>query len=266
MNNNKIYFFKQKIFGGKAFDFLIVKIQESQEYKCLIYAFQVSVFKKNIFNKNEIINIYYSMIEYLSVYYDLPEPRQLYFGYIFDSRRKDSKEYESMLKKCEINNMKYCFYNIEKELFENFNGFGILKIENALGLIISETKKKYYQTEKKAGSSMKSFLYFLTDDYKKQINKIKEILELNGAKGNNFKLKKGQIFEPNLLTINKCFIQECDVNKYILIIIYYRNDEMNNQILKFNIIEQEGNLLDYDFNNSNYKIKLNGNFDVLILS
>ena len=30
LDDNKTYFFKQKIFGGKAFDFLIIKIQENK--------------------------------------------------------------------------------------------------------------------------------------------------------------------------------------------------------------------------------------------
>ena len=136
LGNNKTYFFRQKISGGKVFDFLIIKIQENQKSKCKIYALQVSIYKKNIFQKKDIISFYYSMIEYLSSFYDLPKPIKFYFGYIFDSMRKNTKECESMINQCEINKIKYCFYNIEKKLFEDIQGFEIIEIKNASDLII----------------------------------------------------------------------------------------------------------------------------------
>ena len=79
---NKTYIIEQEIFGGKNIDFIIIDIIGKDQY---IFAFQVSIFKDEIFSIDNIKNILKNMYEYLKNFFTNLNVKKenIYFGYVF---------------------------------------------------------------------------------------------------------------------------------------------------------------------------------------
>lgn len=79
---NKTYIIEQEIYGGKNIDFIIIDIIGKDQY---IFAFQVSIFKDEIFSIDDIKNILENMYEYLKNFFTNLNVKKenIYFGYVF---------------------------------------------------------------------------------------------------------------------------------------------------------------------------------------
>ena len=257
--NKGIYLFKQKIFGGKAFDFLIIHIKNNS---CLIYVFQISIYKDKIYNKNQVLDYMKQMDDYLNRFYCFPEEKQFFFGYIFNYERladKNGSKYNIMLYKCVHYQMNYCFFaNKEKNFVDEF-GEPIKNINSIVSKIGSNediNNKEEHQSQ--------IIYYIFHEEYSKQKEAIIQLLSNNGANGNKIDFIENEYIDIKILSHNKCYIQKTKNNKKELIIIYSQINN-NQKILKMKIINSDGNCLDYNFNEKNYEIDLNSQFDLFIL-
>jgi len=257
--NKGTYLFKQKIFGGKAFDFLIIKIKNDS---CLIYVFQISIYKDIIYNKNQVLDYMKQMVDYLNRFYYFPEEKHFFFGYIFNYERfadNNNSKYNNMLNKCEHHQMNYCFFSSKEKDFVDKFGKPIKNINNIVSIIGSNEDIKNIEEPQS-----QIIYYIFQEEYSKQKEAIIQLLSNNGAIGNKIDFIENEYIDIKILSPNKCYIQKTKNNKKELIIIY---SQINNdqKILKIKIINSDGNCLDYNFNEKNYEIDLNSQFDLFIL-
>ena len=108
-----IYLFTQKMATGKAFDLLIVNIKNNT---AKIIAIQVTIHKpdKDIYNKLILQNYFTSLKDYLGKFYDFEYSKNDFsFIYIFDLsfRESNKKEFDSMMKKCYINDVDFILFD-----------------------------------------------------------------------------------------------------------------------------------------------------------
>ena len=108
-----IYLFTQKMTTGKAFDLLIVNIKNNT---AKIIAIQVTIHKpdKDIYNKLILQNYFTSLKDYLGKFYDFEYSKNDFsFIYIFDLsfRESNKKEFDSMMKKCYINDVDFILFD-----------------------------------------------------------------------------------------------------------------------------------------------------------
>ncbi len=91
-----------------------------------VFIFQVSSNKKTIFDDETLQNSLNKMIKYLKkFYYSDFESAIYYLSYIFNSLKKESKDFKKMLEKCEKNNKKY--YLFEPNNLKNQKIINIVK-------------------------------------------------------------------------------------------------------------------------------------------
>ena len=113
------YIIEQEAFCGKTLDFLLIHFIDDEPY---VYGFQVSIYKKKIYDINELEDAYETMFVLLKHYFDKPFKKEnLFFGYIFDHEYKGTDRYDDMLEKCDKNVLKYCFYEPYKQQFLDKN-------------------------------------------------------------------------------------------------------------------------------------------------
>ena len=116
LQKNVSYLVEQKQYGGKALDFLIIRMTKNPE----VFWFQVSTFKPDIFTS--LSTVYKVLIERLNICFDIKINKDnLYFGYIFDYSRKKDLEYLSMINNCQNNKMKYSFYDVDSNTLYDSN-------------------------------------------------------------------------------------------------------------------------------------------------
>ena len=79
---NKTYLIEQDIFGGKSIDFIIIDTFRKEQ---IIFAFQASILKDNIFTESEIKDYLKDMNTYIKNFIDNLKVREdnLFFGYVF---------------------------------------------------------------------------------------------------------------------------------------------------------------------------------------
>ena len=108
-----VYLFTQTMTTGKAFDLLIVTIKKNY---AKIIAIQVTIHKpdKDIYNKLILQNYFTSLKDYLGKFYDFEYSKNDFsFIYIFDLsfRESNKKEFDSMMKKCYINDVDFILFD-----------------------------------------------------------------------------------------------------------------------------------------------------------
>jgi len=87
-------------------------------YKPIIYGFQISIYKENIFTLDYLIKCYKILMNNLNISFKLQiDKSSMYFFYIFDYSRIDSSEYKTMIKYCKLQELPYIFFNIKNNLF-----------------------------------------------------------------------------------------------------------------------------------------------------
>ena len=165
-----------------------------------------------------------------------------------------------MLNKCKHNKINYYFFSYEGKNFVDEFIENIKSIESIVSRIGTNEDIKYIR------EALNGITYYIFEkEYLNQKKAIVQLLSNNGANGNTIIFIENEYIDIKILTQNKCYIQKNKNNKEELIIIY---SEINNneKILKFKVINNDGNFLDYNFNEKNNEINLNSQFDLFILS
>ena len=133
---DKAYLVEQKQFGGKHLDFLIIHMTKEPK----VFGFQVSTYKQKIF-KN-LSETYLILNKRLNQAFDINiKQENLYFGYIFDYSRKKEKIYKLMVNNCIKNNMKYSYYDFDKNVLYNDKGLETHDIYDIVGMIKIQKKE-----------------------------------------------------------------------------------------------------------------------------
>ena len=115
----KPFLLKQRMFGGKAFDIVIVKyFGESATFFC----FQITGHKKkkDLMTIKQLKENIEKMILYMKNFFNF-EIISIYFCYIFDHERIGENKIIKMCKNLDINNIKYIFYNKSNHMYFNQN-------------------------------------------------------------------------------------------------------------------------------------------------
>jgi hypothetical protein len=169
-----VYLFTQTMTTGKAFDLLIVTIKKNY---AKIIAIQVTIHKPDdkIYNYNFLQNCYKDLKEYLGNFFDFKYfENDFSFLYIFDLSYKDSntKEFNSMINKCDANHMKYIFFNFNDIKFVNINNENICELNlNVTHAFIRKRKvndiKKEITIKEKI--SKFNFVYFVNFTNEKEM-------------------------------------------------------------------------------------------------
>ena len=139
------YLFTQKILTGKAFDILIVTIDNAN--KAQVIAFQITIHKPDdkIYKEGTIRDPIISLCDTLVKKYDfLLSNKNVFFSYIFDKtyEKKEKKLYDNMISKCKKEKMPYMVFDPKELIFYDKEG---QKTENLKNNVISFfAKNKIY--------------------------------------------------------------------------------------------------------------------------
>ena len=106
-----------------------------------VFGFQVSTYKQKIFkNLSETYNILSKRL--FSAFNVKVKEENIYFGYIFDYSRKEEQKYKSMINNCHKYNMKYSFYDFDKNVLYNDKGNETHDIYDIVGVLKLQKKDK----------------------------------------------------------------------------------------------------------------------------
>ena len=141
----RTYLFTQKILTGKAFDILIVIIDNAN--KAQVIAFQITIHKPDdkIYKEGTISYPILLLCDTLVKKYDfLLSNKDVFFSYIFDKtyEEKEKKLYDNMISKCKKEKMPYMVFDPKELIFYDKEG---QKTENLKDNVISFfAKNKIY--------------------------------------------------------------------------------------------------------------------------
>lgn len=183
LEKGNVYLIEQEIFGGKTLDFIIIDFTNSNP---TVFGFQVSIYKKIIYEISELQKSYLSMKFLLLKYFGINfDEKNLYFGYIFNfDNIKDSK-YKLMLEKCEEQSLKYCFFDPKQSQFCDKNGQEINDINDIVSKVFVDIPVKQIK-------NLDSFVYN-TVKYEDENN---EIIYLNNRQSKVLTSLVKQIYGP----------------------------------------------------------------------
>ena len=177
------YLIEQKVFGGKSIDFIIV---ESYYDEQIIYAFQASILKEKLFTEENIEKILIELSDYLKNFIKNLKVRKenLYFGYVFSLVNENKKEFKSMIKSCNDNNIPYSYYSVRKKQFLNKEKKPIHSIyeivNNPFGFKPISSIKKDFLGMKRTDSVILEPNFEMKNEIKNEIIKIlKEVYNRN---------------------------------------------------------------------------------------
>ena len=191
LDNDKIYLITQEQFGGKDLDFLIINMKNNIP---IIYGFQVSIHKNNIFIIDDLEKSFNILKNNLNISFKLNiEDNNMNFGYIFDYSRINTSEYEIMLTKCKKKNLPYVFFNPEDNKFYSQNGVVVYNIESFnknINSIKSNNKLitdyfSIYYNYFITNEQMNIIINFLSKKLQKSIKNLKFIEKVNNIEYNN---------------------------------------------------------------------------------
>ena len=132
-----IYLITQERYNGKALDIALLKVSDEDSE---IIGIQISIKKQKIFTEKQVEIILAQFQKNIYNYYDLEVKNEnLYFCYIFDYNNKD----KNILLKCDLNRMKYLFFDVINKTFKDSNGNITNNLKNnLLKVIISDKDDK----------------------------------------------------------------------------------------------------------------------------
>ena len=132
-----IYLITQERYNGKALDIAFLKVSDEDSE---IIGIQISIKKQKIFTEKQVEIILAQFQKNIYNYYDLKVKNEnLYFCYIFDYNNKD----KNILLKCDLNRMKYLFFDVINKTFKDSNGNITNNLKNnLLKVIISDKDDK----------------------------------------------------------------------------------------------------------------------------
>lgn len=222
MVENKHFILKQTIFGGKAFDIVIVELLENQ---AIFFCFQITSYKKkkDLMELNQLKKNIETMTAYMKNYFNF-EIISVFFSYIFDY----SKLYETkVIKMCynlDKRKIKYFFYDINTKLFYDKNNNNITEIKNNMNHFFL-----------KEGNKIEMGKYTLNNNQTLEILKIlKDIYKSEEISFIFFKsddLNMKDLNENRLFCITKIKINDKDE----IIMLYFENGQY-----KFSLLNKKG--------------------------
>ena len=140
LEKGNVYLIEQEIFGGKTLDFIIINFTSSNP---TVFGFQVSIYKKIIYEISELQESYLSMKFLLLKYFGINfDEKNMYFGYIFNFDNVKDSKYKLMLEKCEKQSLKYCFFDPKQSQFCGKNGQEINDINDIVSKVFVDTPLK----------------------------------------------------------------------------------------------------------------------------
>ena len=138
------YLFKQKQFGGKAFDCAIIRVNNNTNAQ--VFFFQISINKDTLYSIQQLNTIIKTFIDYFGYQFELKiKQEDVYFSYIFHTKNKDE-----LCKKCDKNNLKCIFFNpsIQKFINKNNEELDDINNENNINNIFVNPFKLYNNNNK----------------------------------------------------------------------------------------------------------------------
>ena len=136
---NHDYIIEQEVFCGKTLDFLLIHFINSDPY---VYGFQVSIYKKIIFELSELELAYETLRALLKEYFNIDFKKEnMFFGYIFNYEDIKTNKYLNMLQKCDDESLKYCFYEPYLQKFLDKFGNEIKNIDNITTKVFRKIRK-----------------------------------------------------------------------------------------------------------------------------
>ena len=122
--SNKPFVLKQKMFGGKGLDIVIVQLYENNQAD--FFCFQITKYKKkkDLFTDSKLKKNLNIMVEYMKNFFDF-EISTIYFSYIFDFKKINEKKIKKMCQNCDEENIKYIFYDSDNSSFYDKNSYNV---------------------------------------------------------------------------------------------------------------------------------------------
>ena len=237
-----VYLFVQTILGRRDFDLLIIDINEKNIAKIIAIQISIHIENNKIFNENSLKSSFKKLIENLNNNYNFKIHKdEIYFTYIFDSSFKkiQNKKFNQMLSQCNLNKMRYIFFDTEKNEFINDKGN---KIKNLIENTISpftKIKRSYQEIENSENKNIlkkiftKPLKYFPLSESEKSLI-LDTIREENSEDIINLEyLECKVIFDKKNLESNKIYVGKCK-DKDIIYAIYYSKKSGNFKTLSIN--------------------------------
>ena len=225
----KPFLLKQKIFGGKAFDIVIVKY--FGEY-ATFFCFQITGHKKkaDLMTLEQLINNIKKMIKYMKNFFNF-DINAVYFSYIFDHEKIWENKVIRMCENLDKNNIKYIFYDKNTHLYYNHNG-------NLINKITQDMNEFKFIDDKKIENGK----YKLNERQIEEINKIlKNMYKTEEVSFNIFHtdfLNMNNLIQFNIFCIKEF---KCFNNKKETFMIFMENGKF-----KIIILHKDGNSTNYD--------------------
>ena len=211
------FLLKQKIFGGKAFDIVIVRFFGN---KAIIYCFQITGHKKkeDLMKYDELEKNIKTMIKYLKNYFSF-EIVSVYFSYIFNYANHYEKKIIKMCEDLDTRNIRYIFYDIYSEIYYD-------KYFNEVSEIGKTMSEFNFNSDEKMETGNYNLNKFQTLEI---INILKKIYKTNKI---SFKLFKKDSLNPKDLTSYSLFcITEIVFNYNIETFMFYLENEEYKSVL-----------------------------------
>ena len=239
LENNNIYLIDQEIFGGKSLDFIIIDCKKNEQ---IIYSFQASTLKDEIFKEEEIKKILKQMNAYISknFFQNLKvNEDNLYFGYIFSKINEKKNAFNSMISTCNKNQIAYSYFVHKENIFITSKK---KEIKSIYDLVYNPFNQKPFLTFKIKFPNKKRYV----EIHKSQNFKIKEEI-----KEKIIKILK-MIYHKEITIID---FQECLEKQYLIHFLYdfyFTQDTNGNSFFVIHYIDEfEVYSLDNIINNSN---------------
>jgi len=240
------YLFVQTILNEKDLDLLIIDIDKNNVAEKII-AFQISLLKENnkIYNEESLRTSCKKLIKNLNNNYNFKINKfRIYFTYIFDPSYKkiEKAKFEDMINQCNLNQMRYIFFDTEKNEFINKKGNKIENlIENTVSPFVNRKRTRQEidngEEEEKENALKKIFVkpsrYFDLNDSEKSLI-LDTIRKENSEDIINLKYNGCEaIFDMKNLEPKKVYVGKCK-NKNIIFAIYYSKQSKDFKILSLN--------------------------------
>ena len=117
-----IYLITQKRYNGKALDIALLKIGDVNE----IIGIQISIYKKDIFTKEQVSEFLSNLQQVIKKYFDLEvDDKNLFFSYIFEWDNVN----KYIIDKCDRNGLKYFYFQVNEKIFRDARGNIITKLK-----------------------------------------------------------------------------------------------------------------------------------------
>ena len=209
--SNKPFVLKQKIFGGKGLDIVIVQLYENNQ--AVFFCFQITKYKKkkDLFTYSKLITNLEKMVEYMKNFFDF-EISTIYFSYIFDFTKYNEPKIKNMCNNCDKEKIRYIFYDADISSFYDKNSYTV------------NIKKDFNEINLNNKPKIETSKFKLTKEQKAEIKKIfgymyKQKIELYYY--GTYELCLEKMKRRNLICITQYAFTDQNKKVYPEIVMYY---------------------------------------------